>query len=219
MITAITPTGGRPQALALLDHYMTRQTCQDFRWVVLDDCDPQTSPPNRADKIIRPAWRWNYNNTQHRSMLELLKEPGPVVVVEDDDWIHPDWIRVTKDRLETHDLVGERRTYYYHVYSRTWRRMKNRAHSSLCATACRDRAKDELIQVCREGHRMIDHALWRKHPGKLYDTAYVVGIKGLQGRPGIGVGHRMIGEPDKDMAKLRDLIGDDYRHYEGEYRP
>lgn len=219
MITAITPTGGRPEALGLCDQYMQRQTCQDFRWVVLDDCDPQAYTPTRADKIIRPDWRWaTGDNTQHKAMLELLKEPGPVVIIEDDDWYHPDWIRTCIEQLEHHELFGERHTLYYHVANRTWKRMNNAHHASLCATACRGSAKDILIAVCHAGARMIDHQLWRSHQGHLVDTDQVIGIKGLPGRPGIGVGHKMNnGKPDQDLGKLRGWIGNDVTAYEARH--
>ena len=217
MITAITPTGGRSKALALTDLYMQRQTCQEFRWVVLDDCDPASPRPKRADKVIRPSWRWAGENTQHRCMLELLKEPGPVVICEDDDWLHPRWIEHVTRWLESDELVGERFTHYYNVANRTWKRNRNDRHASLCATACRDGAKAELIRVCESGARMIDHELWRRYPGKLYDSDNVIGIKGLPGRAGIGIGHRMNGTPDPELRKLRALIGDDAGLYENCY--
>lgn len=52
--------------------------------------------------------------------------------------------------------------------------------------------------------------LWRtfQGPRSLLDSANVVGIKGLPGRPGIGVGHRPdFGDPDPDGRILAEWLG------------
>lgn len=181
MITAITPTGGRPDALALADRWMQAQTCQDFRWIVLDDCDPASPKPERADEIIRPGWRWQEgDNTQHASMLALLEQAGDkVIIVEDDDYYAPEYIELMADALTRHDLVGECNALYYHVGQRAWKEMRNEHHASLCSTAVKGSARQKLVEVCKQGHRMIDIVLWRSHPGKLFKSRFSVGIKGL----------------------------------------
>lgn len=210
MITVITPTGGRPEGMVLADRWMQEQTYQNFRWLVLDDCDPQTKAPERADKIIRPSWRWQTgDNTQHASMLALLDEAGDkVVVVEDDDYYCPEYLELMADALTRHDLVGECNALYYHVGQRRWKDMHNASHASLCSTAVKGAGKQALIEMCRAGHRMIDLSLWRSRPGKLFNSRFSVGIKGLPGRGGIGVGHRMTGGiADPALVKLTATIG------------
>ena len=210
MITVITPTGGRPEGMALADRWMQAQTFQDFKWIVLDDCDPATPKPERADKIIRPNWRWQLGgNTQHASMLALLDAAGDkVIVVEDDDYYGPEYIELMADALTRHDQVGECNALYYHVGLRQWKDMNNAGHASLCSTAVKGAGKNALIAMCRAGHRMIDINLWRSRPGHLFKSRFSVGIKGLPGRAGIGVGHRMCGGiADPALVKLAATIG------------
>ena len=210
MITLIPPTGGRPDGRALADRWMQEQTGQDFKGVVLDDCDPETPKPERADQIIRPNWRWQEgDNTQHASMLALLEQAGDkVIIVEDDDYYSPEYIELMADALTRHDLVGECNALYYHVGMRHWRDMNNQHHASLCSTAVKGAARQQLVNVCKQGHRMIDITLWRSLPGKLFNSRFSVGIKGLPGRGGIGVGHRLRGGvPDPSLYKLNETIG------------
>ena len=50
-----------------------------------------------------------------------------------------------------------------------------------------------LRELCNNGvRRMLDFHLWKTFKGdkRLMHSHNVVGIKGLPGRPGIGVGHR-----------------------------
>lgn len=203
---------------------MQAQTDQDFKWVVLDD-GPQASPkPTRADVVIRPAWRWWGDNTQHESMLELLRwsGDGPKLVVEDDDAYTPGYVASMRAMLaQGYGLVGEHTALYYHVGMRAYRDMSNRRHASLCSTGFQGAEAHALIKrLCRSRVRMVDHAMWREYGGakRLQGTRMSVGIKGLPGRAGIGCGHKLRkGTPDPHLTHLRAIIGDDAEVYRGYY--
>ena len=99
----ITPTGGRPEAFALLARYLNAQTLPAFRWLIVDDCDPATPVPVMRDgievEVIRPSWRWQPGqNTQAMCMAVALKrvpDDACVAVCEDDDWIGPTHLEMT----------------------------------------------------------------------------------------------------------------------------
>lgn len=215
MLKVITPTGGRNEALKLLNKYLERQTFQDFEWIALDDCDPVSDIPRRCDKYIQSSWVWHGNNTQHRSMLRLLEECNPsdkVVICEDDDWYSPDYLQKTSDLLDKYDVVGQKKSIYYNVSNQTYREFDHKNHACLCQTAFKGKkALDEIKHICKRGNQPIDTTFWRIG-GHLEDDLDVIGIKGLKGRDGIGIGHTMKGKKD-DWSYLRSLIGDDVKYY------
>ena len=69
------------------------------------------------------------------------------------------------------------------------RTISNYGHASLCQTGIRSELLTRLEGLCRRPSPFIDLALWHA-TGILEATNYVVSIKGMPGRPGIGVGHR-----------------------------
>ena len=210
----ITASGGRPEALELLNTYLERQTDQDFEWIITDDCEPTCNVPSRCDQYIVTDWVWSGENTQHRSMARLLKEVSDddsVVICEDDDWYQDDYIAKCKERLKQSDLVGERESFYFNIRTLTHHIFKNARHSSLCQTACKGEALKRLRQICESGKGAIDIELW-KHKGMLFDDRSVVGIKGMAGREGIGVGHRLK-ERGNDWSELEKLIKEDVKNY------
>lgn len=224
MIIAITPTGGRPDAFALCEYYMARQTQQPDLWIVVDDCDPPTKC-TMGQIVIRPEPRWQHwpegGSTQHRNMLAALGDctaDDLLIFWEDDDWYAPDYIKKQISRLANHPLVGEIPARYYNVCRGLHREFGNTPHASLCATAMRGSLIPELREAC-ECRAWIDMHIWRRHSniGKLYQGESVAGIKGMPGRPGVSAAHR--NEPtgqwsgDPDGSRLRQWIGDDAASY------
>ena len=222
---AITPTGCRPEGLSLLGEYLDTQTVSaPVIWIIVDDCDPQTRVPRtRAGitvELVRPDWRWKPGqNTQAACMAEGLKLVGfedRVVVLEDDDVYLPEHVGNVLRSLERVDLVGERDSRYFNVATGRWRVLPGRYHASMASVGTKGRATAYLQEVCEAGGKMLDAKLWRSFAGSklLLDTHNVVGIKGLPGRPGIGIGHRdNFGSPDAN-GTLRTWIGDYADNYE-----
>lgn len=219
MLYLLTPTGARPEAMAMLARALAAQTYTGpAQWIVVDDCDPATPAPMARDwidvAVVRPAWRWQLGmNTQAACMaagLALVPDDATLVVLEDDDAVLPDHIATVLVALERAELVGERVTRYYNVATRRHKAIPSDRHASLASTACRGAALAMLREVCAAGSRRIDMDLWQGFRGQkaLLNTGNVVGIKGLPGRSGIGVGHRdTFGDPDPAGAVLAEWVG------------
>ena len=226
-VYALTPTGGRPEAMALLAEYVNAQTYKGWlTWVIVDDCDPATPVPdvnsNIDVHIVRPAWRWQPGQNTHASSLMVGLSGVPLdarlVMLEDDDVYLPDHISNMVCALDTCELAGEKLTRYYNVVTGRHRDLPGTNHASLSCTALKGEAIIELGLVCMASRTAIDVKLWRGFKGrkKLLDSTNVVGIKGMPGRPGIGVGHRAnFGKVDQSDT-LRKWIGDYSDNYSRE---
>jgi hypothetical protein len=208
-VYALTPTGSRPEGLALLGEYLNAQTYQGpLTWVIVDDCIPTSRIPRVRDGIdvirVLPSWQWQPGkSTQAASMaagLEHVPEDAVLFILEDDDVYLPAYMETMLEAMEALDLAGEREARYYNVATGRWRAIPGKIHSSLASTVCKGAALARLRALCNSGlGRMLDVTLWKQFTGskKLMETRNVVGIKGLPGRPGIGVGHRSrFGVPD-----------------------
>lgn len=228
MIYLLTPTGGRPDGLALLTRALDAQTyAGPARWIVVDDCDPASPVPQaRAGievEVVRPAWRWQPGmNTQAACMaagLALVPADAALVVLEDDDAYLPEHIETVMAALGRAELAGERVARYYNVATGRCRELPGQFHASLASTAARGRALALLREICAAGSRRIDMDLWRAFTGPkaLLGSQNVVGIKGMPGRGGIGVGHRdSFGDPDPSGQVLAEWLGagaEAYRRY------
>lgn len=223
MLTLLTATGARPEAMRLCARWMRRQDYAGaVRWIVVDDGAQVTgvdAPLHWRLEVVRPQPTWKAGqNTQARNLaagLALVGADDRLVIVEDDDHYAPDWLTHVAGELERAELVGERRSRYYNVATRRAREMGNEGHASLCATAMRGAALATFGQVLRTHRSGIDMQLWRQHRSRhLFDGHRVVGIKGLPGRGGIGMGHRRdFGTPDPEGRLLREWIGEDARFY------
>jgi hypothetical protein len=222
MLTLITPTGDRPEAFALCERWIANQTYTGkYRWLVTDDGITPTTFSNKAIEYIRlePV----NGNTQARNLrkaLELVDRKDKIVFIEDDDYYAPSWLDVVNSKLDTYDLVGEKKSLYWHVQTRKFAFTGGDLHASLCATALKNNALEVIKQeVKTDGVTAIDHRLWRLFKGKkdLFRGNLVVGIKGLPGRTGIGAGHRkerkFLKQFDEDGKVLKSLIGKDAEVY------
>jgi hypothetical protein len=220
MICLITPTGGRPEGMELLEQYITLQNYDEpVRWIVIDDVNPATPLPDICVEVIRPPWRWQRGeNTQCRSMALALDQVGDddiVIICEDDDCYMPNHITDTLRSLETVELTGEKTSHYYNVSTRRWQLIPGKIHASLCSVGVRGGALRLLREICTAGTRTIDIDLWRRFSGpkRMTESANVIGIKGLPGRAGIGIGHRRgFGIPDTSGV-LRQWLGDHADYY------
>lgn len=238
MIGLITPTGGRPWQTALCAEFMRRQTyAGPVIWAVVDDCIPVTSDCITSDfrenwQIVKaypsPPWE-NEQNTQGRNLLagiEALRAAcdydalEAVFFIEDDDYYKPCYLDAMMMRWDAArlDLLGERLTAYYNVFATGWLRNRNDPWSSLFQTCYHPRITPALEYIIYV--KFIDMALWKaidpERKSLFLGCDLAVGIKGQAGRAGIGGGHtRMLGcyEPDPQLTKLTELIGDDKHYY------
>lgn len=225
MLTLLTATGERPEAWALCQKWMQRQTFTGpVRWIIVDDGEqPQPITFERKGwtlEVVRPQPFWRPGeNTQSRNLMAGLARVGSrdwLAIIEDDDWYAPDWLERVTGKLELAELVGEGFARYYNVAYRKARQLTNDKHASLCACAMRGEAIQALRNICRTSPEFLDVFLWQSHPSRVLFAGHrVVGIKGLPGRGGIGVGHstNFMGDLDPSGAVLKSWIGEDAAQY------
>lgn len=238
MLTLLTPTGARPQALKMLASHVAKQTYRGpTLWIIVDDCDPiSTAPCGRPDTAImyvRPPWRWKPGeNTQAKSLLfglSRVPETARVAILEDDDYYGPEYLENISRGLDDAELVGQSGIRYYNLATQRYDSRNYPAHAALAATAVRGAALSQLKKICQQGPHLIDTVLWKTFRGKkaLLASSDVVGLKGLPGRPGIGIQHRpAFGRPDPGevlgdwlgsslASRYRELVGFDLRPSSG----
>jgi len=237
-ITLITPTGQRPEALALCQRYVERQQYDGcIQWIVVDD-GWKTSPltPPRVDwnghtylyriGFIRPTPVYSCGqNTQARNLLAAIPEIeyDKILFFEDDDWYSPNYVAAMSKLLDDHQIVGEIPARYYHMPTCGARVLGNLQHASLAQSGIRSSMLPLLKAVC-ETHttEFIDLRLWEYAKQQnismcLQNGARHVGIKGMPGREGIGIGHHAQAgwyTPDPNQTTLRAWIGDDVQLYQ-----
>lgn len=236
MIALITPTGARPRQIVHCAQYMKAQKYTGkVLWVIVDDADPITTDFIGWDfrhgweivKIYpRPLWRPGLN-TQNRNLREAVQyvqtreDVEAVFIIEDDDWYSPVYIQKMLPLLDGYDVGGETKTIYYNVTEHVKKENHNIYHASLFQTVIHPRALDVFLKTLDEYGKYIDINFFRKalkinlSPGPYLS----IGIKGLEGRPGIGMGHKLKGikrdqMPSlKQIMELKNLIGLDYLNY------
>jgi len=220
-VSVLTCTGGRPDAFALCEKWMARQSLRPHEWIVVDDCEPRTST-TMGQARVEPRPSWSGDVTLGRNLIEGLAHVtgDAVAFVEDDDWYAPTYLEVMAQLLEIAPLVGEGTTRYYNARTRGYCEGCNAAHASLAGTVCRSHYIPKIINVIESVGRgyCYDLSIWKAfdHSILSLNTKLYVGMKGLPGRPGIASGHRdgACCVPDPQMETLRGWIGDDVGDYE-----
>ena len=169
-----------------------------------------------------PAWGPGMN-TLARNLLAAIPHVmhDKVLFFEDDDWYAEDYcVKMASHLMGSVAVVGDPVSCYYNVQTRSFRTMHNYGMASLCQTGMKSEHLSVLEKVCRASGNQIDVRLWKSAPSRmLLHIGLVTGIKGLPGRPGIGIGHKPersleLWKSDSDLLKLREWIGDDVELYE-----
>lgn len=241
-ITVITPTGDRPEAITLLMNYVHRQTSPANQWIIIDDSVDINYVPwltkycqfcvSSLDVVKRERKQREPKHTLPLNLLEALPlvQYDTVLVMEDDDWYHPEYIAWMLSQFHATDkkLLGQGRCVYYHLPSQRYRKGNNIHHASLCQTGFKADMINNVKQWCehfvqrKNTNPFIDLKLWthtRKNLKRVLfnDTNYCVGIKGMPGRQGTCAGwtkyHTSGYATDKDGSFLYSLIGNDVELY------
>jgi hypothetical protein len=235
LVTLITCTGGRPEAWALCQHYIARQSYKGpIQWIVVYDT-PGT-PPIISDEIkvcknvqleiyLGPKeWRLGINTQRYNQDLAIKYVKGDFVfVIEDDEFYKATYVETMLWFLQRYDIAGEAQSHYYNIKERCWLLMNNFTHTSLCQTAIRVSKLDLLDRATNSGQLFFDIALYEiikneKHNSLLFNfQGLVYGMKGLPGKVGIGGGHRDFKEQhynkDPVFNTLREWLGVDSKPY------
>jgi hypothetical protein len=107
---------------------------------------------------------------------------------------------MVSSRLDNFYIVGEAKAKYYNIKHKCYKICGNVNTASLCQTAFRSDLLTTFYTCClKRDSSFIDSRLWNKSTlGKKCvfqdGRALCVGIKGMPGRNGIGMGHRMGGK-------------------------
>lgn len=146
-----------------------------------------------------------------------------IIVVEDDDWYHPEYIARLSVLLDDAELVGVNNDLYFNLRTRTFRRCHNLSHCSLAATAFRPSLLPRLKEIAERGSVWLDMPLWDEgdEPRLMIDNKasdgrpYHVGLKGMPpSGTGLGMGHDGSGSSDKGLNVLTQWVGiEDSRLY------
>lgn len=226
MITLITCTGHRPEAFALCIQYMVSQTYKEpLQWIVVTDDGKggdlvplfKLLPKNITPELYNAQENWRPGVNTHKFNMEqaLDKIKGDrILFIEDDDYYHPRYIETMNTLLDVADIAGEANASYYNIKIPGWRRMQNYNQASLAQTGI----KVALLPALKAAMKMdgnIDGNLWelthKQGVKGLLVTDYnlCIGMKGLPGRPGIGIGHSFKDYlPDPNLSILRKWLGD-----------
>lgn len=223
-VTLITPTGGRPDAWALCERWIKRQTYRgDLQWIVVDDMSPPTVC-TLGQEYYRGPRLWSPGVNTHRFNMELAlsKVEGEfVMIIEDDDYYAPTYIEQMVACLIHHNAVGIGNAKYYHVGVPGHKTLRNYTHAALAHTAFRAALLPTMQAAVQSGDLFFDRQFWQrildKTPNVLLNNSTIgIGIKGLPGRPGITESHRQKKDYFMDNIKYDKLvswIGHDIESY------
>lgn len=227
-ITAITTACHRPEAFAICEQYMARQTVKPFQWLVLDDDANPTVCTAGQEYYYWPEFRGRGSLAKkvRRALENNLVKGDAIAFVENDDYYSADYMAWMTEGLGQFSLYGEGRALYYNVPHRWWFEHVNLKHASLCATGITKQLFPWLLKQCQiSDEPFLDVRLWNNAPGtaRVYDPysrpdrhRHSVGIKGMPGLTGYGGGHRgrdKSAVDDPQLVKLRSLIGADAELY------
>lgn len=195
MITAITPTGDRFLAFTLCQEWMVKQTVRPDQWIVVDDGKMPMMPFAPMEYVRREP---QSDDPKHTLIVNLktaipLIRGDKIIIIEDDEYYAPGYVAEMARRLDDHELVGIKYSKYYHLPSGGHCTHPNTSHASLAQTAFRS----SFLQIFKQclntpDKSFLDIRLWQRYRrGFLFidDPPLYLGIKGLPGRPGIGIGH------------------------------
>lgn len=198
MITAITPTGNREEAFTLCRKWMSSQTIPIDQWIVVDDGSiPLPEDLRKGVDYIRREPKQGEGHTLILNLKEALPfiKGDKILIIEDDDWYGPDYVRTMSQYLSKYSLVGEGHARYYLVPTLQYRRIPNTKHASLCQTGFRKELLP-IFEQCFPGNPYLDARFWETvNTNKFIFTDLEdklklhCSTKGLRGRKGIGTGH------------------------------
>lgn len=210
MLSIVTPTSGRPEAFALLEQWVAAQDyAHPFEWIVASDDTAGYTFHHRQVVIHTTPVRDQHSLCTNLRAGLAACHGDKIVILEDDDYYAPHYLTTMADWLDEFPLVGSAPAIYYHVGTNRYRRMQSQTHASLAQTGITLAVYHDLMSHARGRSPFVDLALWRgwSGPRKLLPSGGLhVSIKGMPGKPGIGIGHRAdMGAYDEDLDIFRRL--------------
>lgn len=196
---------------------MARQSRQPDEWIVVDDGQVPARLTLGQRHIRLPHQEVGSASLAHNMQAALRAAKGDyLVIIEDDDWYHPEYLDECRQRLRKVSVAGEPWLRYYHVLERRYATFPNAGGSGLFQTSLRRKYASVLLRAVRQalegGGYDIDGRFWKMLSSgecRLFDDDLTVGIKGMPGSAGLGIGHRPIRlqrvhpRPGKPQGHLR----------------
>jgi hypothetical protein len=227
-ITLITPSGERYEAIERTIYYINRQTYNGpLQWILSDDSSIHynISKPDNVQHFshILRTYPGNKSDSFRGNVIVALPLVlfDRIIIIEDDDWYSQNYIKEYAARLDSYQLVGEGPARYYNVKNQSYRILGNNKRASFCQTGLQSKIIEKLFVSCQKDSAFVDARLWNKDVRKFIfqDKANCIGIKGMPGRPGIGMGHRCKSfTKDKEWKTLENWIGkEDTEYYKTVY--
>jgi hypothetical protein len=219
-LTLLTATADQPTGLRLLERFIAAQTLTPTQWIVIDDGDVPATVTAGQQLLRRSRGAATPAESLCLNLLEGVDAAPPdhaLVFIEHDDYYAPGYLAAVREALAQGPIAGGRTLTYYHVGRRAWHECMW-GMPALCQTALAPSHRPMLVTVLRDclaqqSHN-VDRNLWRAYglrPGRIrFDGTLMVGMKGLPGRPGIGLGHQpdaLRWHPDPDGTALTALVG------------
>ncbi len=218
-LTLITPTGDRPESFALCEKWMSKQTySEEYQWIVVDDGLIPTKVTMNQQYIRRSSDTKIHTLTANlRAALRECKGEK-VLIIEDDEWYHPNYLKVMSERLDDHELVGTGMARYYYIRERLYREFPEHTHSSLCRTGFRKSLIEKVFALCQTSDPSVDMRLWESVKGyrEETDVPLVIGFKGMPGRK-VKRG-KAKGIEDSNLSKLKEWIGRNIKYYKSYFK-
>lgn len=226
----ITPTRDRPSVIPLLEKWISRQTFQDFEWIVVDS----GLTPARLTKgqtHLRPpeeviGMKYNYLQNLMFALDHVKKDPdlGRIFIVEDDDWYAPDCLEsMIEERLKWKGCkaLGYQANYMIRVANGQWNVIRKGQtmfvmlekeaidvlrYSAECAAGLAIASIRRPIMLAKIFYGQLKVYPIRK---KIICTDKTVQIKGYPG-PRLTRKHdRLGGKRDNARLKMRELLGEE----------
>lgn len=238
MIQAITCTRNREVAFKQCIQYMVNQTLLPDWWVIVSENryaydymhmfgnSIRTVGNNLYCKFggmnvvvvirsllpVEPHHTVNLNMLAGLSMCSMGRDDS-LIIFEDDDWYHREYIAKCAKALKTYHVHGQANNIYLNFCDMTIRQFDNRLHSSLASTAlCGNlipllmAAHSESLyqQINKNGEEFADLLFWQNIHRRFCDIAYlspetlVIGIKGFGNHAALDRGAQW--RPIKDLS-------------------
>lgn len=219
-LTVVTCTGGRPELFALCRKWVLRQTVQPARWIVTTDYGDQPFAPE-ADVLAIPESYEMPPTTSPSAALRAISfaiqqagDGTDVVVMEDDDWYGPDYI---KNVLSTkHWCSHQGSMYQFHLPSQRmhYGRYAEPVEGMLAYKAGNQARILKWLTDRKEGEKLDSEPIAMRQLAQIKGVGF-----GLPGRTGATrkhiTAHRkvQIMGPDPKWRTFRSFVGADAESY------
>jgi len=220
-ITLFTPSGGRPDCLKRCSEFIrNNKTNLKVQWIIVNDYNDEHYE-FATDMIYNNQVGDRKKNPIGSSLKLALKyiKSDFVLFIEDDDWYSSDYIQYYYNNLQKCSLFGQGHAKYYNVKNRSYEIRPNSTTASLCQTGITTELLIEKINCFDDIYAPFnDMELWvqvKKDKILELESNKCVGIKGSNGRPGLGFDHdNFLRHRDLGLSKLKEWVGLDFKLYE-----